>query len=297
MQGDREFMKEPDLKPYRPGLPFRLLREPLFHFFLLGAAVFGLFALVDDTPPPVAANVLEVTEDDARRLVAGFEATWHRPPTVEELDHMIGQLVREEVYVREALALGLDRDDAVIRGRLQTKMEFLTESGAEAVQPDDATLAAHLAAHPERFAGGPIVAFEQVLVDEGAAPGQVSEIRASLNGGSAPAEVARPSLLPPLLPLSPRPVVDGTFGTGFFDALAALPQGEWAGPVTSPFGRHLVRVTERREGTVPSLAAIRDRVQQDWRSTIAAQLREERFAAMRARYAVARPNTAEVLGR
>jgi hypothetical protein len=142
------------------------MRDPLVHFFLLGAAIFGLFALVDDTPPPVAANVFEVTEDDARRLAAEYEATWRRPPTVAELDYMIGERVREEVYVREALALGLDRDDAVIRGRLQTKMEFLTESGPEAVQPDDATLQAHLDSDPDRFTEPALVAFEQVLLDE-----------------------------------------------------------------------------------------------------------------------------------
>ena len=105
-----------------------LIREPLVRFFLMGGAIFGLYALLDDTPPPMAAGALVVTDDDALRLVAEFEATWRRPPTVAELDFMIEDRVREEVYVREALALGFDRDDAVIRRRLQMKMEFLTES-------------------------------------------------------------------------------------------------------------------------------------------------------------------------
>lgn len=272
-----------------------MLREPLLHFFLLGAAVFGLFALVDDTPPPVAANLLEVTEDDAQRLVDEFAATWRRPPTVRELDHLLAQFVREEVYVREALALGLDRGDAVIRRRLQTKMEFLTESGAEAVEPDDATLQAHLEAHPDRFAEPSLVAFEQILLDEGIGAEDVELVKARLTRGNDPGDAARPTLLPPVFPLSPVQVVDGTFGTGFFDALGLLPEGNWAGPVDTSLGRHLVRVTERREARLPPLAEIRGRVEQDWRTDFTASLREERFEALLDRYEVIRPDPSEVL--
>ena len=284
-------------EPKREGrgvLP-RLFRDPLLHFFVLAAAVFGLFALVDDSPPPVAANVLEVTEDDARRLAAEFEATWRRPPTVAEFDHMIGQFVREEVYVREALALGLDRDDAVIRRRLQTKMEFLTESGAEAVQPDDATLQAHLEANADRFAEPPLVAFAQILLDDRVGAEEVELVEARLNRGIDPGEAARPTLLPPVFRLSPVQVVDGTFGAGFFDAIGRLPVGSWAGPVETSLGRHLVRVTERSEARLPPLAEIRARVEQDWRAAFTAQLREERFEALLGRYEVVRPDPATVL--
>ena len=273
-----------------------VLREPLLHFFVLGAAVFALFALFDDAPPPVAGQTISVTADDARRLAAEFEATWRRPPTPDEIDHLIEQHIREEVYVREAATLGLDQGDAVIRQRLRMKMEFLTEAGAQAVDPDDATLNAHLVAHPERFARAPLLAFEQVLLEEGTGSAAVTEIRASLNGGRDPAQVTRPSLLPHAFPASPPQVIDGSFGTGFFEALAELPEGAWAGPVTSPFGQHLVRVTQREGGGLPPLAEIRDRVLQDWRSAFAAELREERFAAMRSRYEIARPDAGEVLG-
>jgi hypothetical protein len=273
-----------------------VLREPLVHFFVLGAVVFGLFALFDDTPPPVSGQTITVTVEDARRLVAEFEATWRRAPTAEELDSMIAQYIREEIYVREAAALGLDEGDAIIRRRLQLKMEFLTEAGAQAVDPDDAILEAHLAAYPDRFARAPRVAFQQILLGETAGGATVTELRASLNSGRDPVEVARPSLLPASLPASPRQVVDGTFGSGFFDAVAELPVAQWAGPVATPFGQHLVRVIDLEEGGLPPLGTIRERVLQDWRATFAAGLREERFEAMRARYDVTRPEAAEVLG-
>jgi hypothetical protein len=281
---------------YRTGAEMRaLLREPLFHFFLLGAAIFGLFAQVDDTPPPVAANVLEVTEGDARRLAAEFEATWRRLPTAGELDHMIGERVREEVYVREALALGLDRDDAVIRRRLQIKMEFLMESGAGAVEPDEATLQAHLEAHSDRFAEQPLVAFEQILLDERIGGEEVALVGARLNRGIDPGAAARATLLPAVFRPSPVQVVDGTFGSGFFDALGTLPVGLWAGPVETSLGRHLVRVSERRAARLPPLAEIHARVEQDWRAEFTARLREERYEALLGRYEVVRPDPAAVL--
>jgi hypothetical protein len=280
----------------RGGVLRALVRDPLLHFFLIGGALFGVFALVDDAPPPVASNALVVTEDDARGLAAAFEATWRRPPTVEELDYMIGERVREEVYVREAVALGLDRDDEVIRRRLQTKMEFLTESGAEAVAPDDATLGAHLAAQAARFSQPALVAFEQVLLADGVPDDGADAVAVRLDAGDDPADAVRPTLLPPEITLSPPQVVDGIFGAGFFDALASLPEGRWAGPVQSSHGRHLVRVAERREARTPPLSDVREQVERDWRATLAADLREARFAALLARYEVVRPDPAQVLG-
>jgi hypothetical protein len=279
----------------RPGFVRTLVREPLVHFFLAGAAIFGLYAIVDDSPPPVAASQIVLSEDEARRLVAEFEATWRRMPTAEELDFMIGEWLREEIYVREALALGLDRDDAVIRRRLQMKMEFLTESGAAAVEPDEATLQAHLDSHPARFSAPALVAFEQILLDDGVAAEEVDLVEARLNRGADPGTAARPTLLPPVFGPSPMQVVDGTFGAGFFRALEGLPLGAWTGPVESSLGRHLVRVLERQDGRLPPLAEVRDRVEQDWRATFTEQLRQERFEALLARYTVARPDAAAVL--
>jgi hypothetical protein len=274
----------------------RLLRDPLLHFFLIAAGIFALYSAIDDSPPVAPANRLVVSADDARRLISTFEATWRRPPTAEELDYMIGQQVREEVYVREALALGLDADDAVIRQRLQMKMVFLTESGAEAIAPDDATLQAHLEANPDRFVVPAQLAFEQILLAEGIGRDEAARVAAQLDAGGDPGEAARPSLMPPAFRLAPEQVVDGTFGSGFFDGLAALPVGTWAGPVETGLGSHLVRVTERREALLPALPEIRDRVERDWRAALSERLREERYEALLSRYEVVRPDPSQVLG-
>lgn len=272
-----------------------LLREPLVHFFVLGLAVFGLFYLFDDAPPATEKQTIVVSIDTANRLVSEFKTTWRRPPEPEELNRLIAHYVREEVYVREATALGLDRGDAIIRRRLQLKMEFLTEAGAEAVDPDDATLAAHMADHPERFARAPLLAFEQVFLDDNMPEEIVLELKERLELGANHQVTSRPSLLPPELSASPPQVIDSTFGTGFSQVLLGLPVGEWSGPVASSFGQHLVRVSDRRDGGPPPLAEVRSRVLQDWRTTFAADLREQRYEALRSRYEITVPDAVEVL--
>ena len=270
-------------------------REPLFHFLLMGATIFGLYALLDDTPPVVAENLIAVSDDDARRLAAEFEATWRRPPSVEELGEIIDAAIREEVYVREALALGLDRDDAVIRRRLQMKMEFLTESGAEVIAPDEASLQAYLDANKDRYTDAPLITVEQVLL-ESADPQAVAETLERLRQGADPASVGRLTTLPFATRPSPPRVIDGIFGPGVFATLATLPVGSWEGPVESAFGTHLVRVTDWREARTPPLVEIREKVEQGWRSDLVVQLREERLGALISRYQVTRPDPATVLG-
>ena len=103
----------------------RLLKEPLLHFLLLGAAIFIAYRLV------AARQRLGGNGRRDRRavehLAAGFEKTWQRPPTDEELKGLIDDWVREEIATREALALGLDKDDTVIRRRLRQKLEFVSD--------------------------------------------------------------------------------------------------------------------------------------------------------------------------
>ena len=113
----------------------RLLREPLLHFLLIGAAVFGAFALRDAPEAPQEAGAIVLTLPRVQELIDGFEANWRRAPTPKELDGLIDGYLAEEVLVREALALALDQGDAVIRQRLAQKMAFLIESAVQAVEP------------------------------------------------------------------------------------------------------------------------------------------------------------------
>ena len=107
----------------------RLLREPLLHFLAIGGLIFVLFTALAG-PDPGPADAIVIGPERIEQLAKGFQAVWRRPPTDDELLTLIDGFVREEIYYREALALGLDRNDTMVRRRLRQKMEFLSDSGA-----------------------------------------------------------------------------------------------------------------------------------------------------------------------
>ncbi len=126
-------------------LLMRLLREPLFHFIAIGGLIFALYAVVDDTGE-APADVIVIVPERIDQLAASFSAVWKRAPTDDELDFLIDEEVRSEVYYRTALALGLDRNDTIVRRRMRQKMEFLADTGADFLEPAAGELEAHLAA-------------------------------------------------------------------------------------------------------------------------------------------------------
>ena len=143
----------------------RLIREPFLHFLLLGALIFighrFLSKRDDDLPKKIV-----ITQGQITSMMIGFSRTWQRPPTREELERLIRDRVREEVYSREAVAMGLDQDDPVIRRRLQQKLEFVTDDVAALAEPTDAELAAYLKAHADVFHVDRKFTFSQVYLDQ-----------------------------------------------------------------------------------------------------------------------------------
>lgn len=266
-----------------------LVASPLLHFFVLGGLVFGYYQLVTPASTQPDAGVLRLTEADAHRLVVDFAGTHHRAPNPEELRALIRDWAVEEASVREALALGLDQGDAVIRNRLRSKVEFLAEAPAAALTPDDATLEAFYRANAVRFAEDGALSFEQVLLAPDAGPDEVRAVKAELERGADPGALSTSSLLPPVVEAMATPVVERTFGKDFGDEVAALPPGRWSGPVTSGFGAHLVRLEGRREGVLPPLSEVRARVTEEWRASEARKMREAYMAALLQRYTLQLP--------
>lgn len=239
----------------------RLLREPLLHFLVLGLLLFALSAWRGDG---ARGGRIVVTAGQLEHLAAGFTRTWQRPPTPEELKGLVDDHVREELAVREAIASGLDRDDTVVRRRLRQKLEFLVEGEAERAPPTEEELQAWLRAHPETWRAERRVALRQLLVSrDGRGAGAVAEagrLLARLRAGGPGVDVAGlgvPSSLPEELPPGPEREVALTFGEEFARAVAALPVGEWSGPVASGYGLHLVLVRERSAGEEAAREAAR----------------------------------------
>ena len=270
-------------------LLIRALREPLLHFLLIGIAVFALYQAGSPLEPASAQRVIEVTPAQVERLAGQFEAVWRRRPSEAELTGLVEDFVREEVYYREALALGLDRDDTVIRRRLRQKMEFLSDAGAGAMAPDEGDLRAHFADHVDRFTPAARVTFRQVFLgDADAAPvlggagrrGRSGDARARHSAAAGDGG-------------GHRDIGGRVFGDGFFAAVSALAPGAWRGPVVSAFGPHLVQLVELDPAAPPSFETVRSEVEEDWRRQYAEDVREAQYRALRERYEVVLP-TAQV---
>jgi hypothetical protein len=139
----------------------RVLREPLVHFLAIGLFLFLLFALVNDEQRD-SGNRIEITAADIEQFVAIFRKQWQRPPNAQELQSLIDSRVREEVLYREGLAMGLDKDDTIVRRRLAQKVEFLMGDVSGVTEPDDATLQAYYDENAERYREPPRLSFSHI---------------------------------------------------------------------------------------------------------------------------------------
>lgn len=231
-----------------------------------------------------------VSKADVERMVALFEKTWQRPPSDAERAGLVEDQVRNEIYFREALALGLERDDDVLRRRLRQKLEFLYEDVASLSEPSDVELARFLGDHLDRYRIEPRTAFHQVFVraDGSASSGEQTARRllGELARGADPRSLGDATLLDPDVPPAPRSEIAREFGDRFVSALDATPMGTWSGPVRSTFGWHLVRIDERIDGRTPSLDEIRNTVRRDWMVARQQALKDAAYERLRQRYTV-----------
>ena len=247
----------------------KLLSEPLVHFLLLGGALFLLYAGLSKDQAGPREDVV-VTTGQIENLSATFAKAWHRPPTAEELKGQIDQYVKEEILSREAISLGLDRNDTVIRRRLQQKLEFLAEDFAAAAEPTDTELADYLTKHPNQFAQDQRFTFRQVFLNPEKRGDQLeantTTLLAELKRRGADAEVSTLGdsfLLPGEFTDEPQRAVAAQFGQEFAVELAQLTPGEWSGPIQSGYGAHVVFVTARTEGRLPALDEVREQVKRE----------------------------------
>jgi hypothetical protein len=258
------------------------VREPLLHFLLGGAALFGLHAWLDPGDEPQNERIV-VTADQIGVLATAFERTWLQPPNGEELASLIDDFLTEEILYREALKLGLDQNDLVVRRRMRQKMEFLHEDLRDAPEPTDAELARVVAENRNEFRVADRMSFRQLFVDPeragSEARGRALHLLERLRSEpSAHADgPGDPTLLPSQLDGVTRADIDRLFGEGFAHAVADLRVGTWVGPIASEFGLHVVLVTERRPAYMPELREIRSRVERKWE----AERRQEAAARFR----------------
>jgi hypothetical protein len=268
------------------------LREPLLHFLLLGALLFAVDAWRRPPERVGTGGEIVVTEARVRTLAQNFSRTWQRPPTRVELDGLVEAHVREEVMVREALALGLDRDDAIIRRRLQQKVEFVSDQAAALAAPTDAELEAYLAKNADAFRREPRVTFTQVYLDPGkrgvALAADAARLRERLTANAIDAARAGDPLMlvEPRYHDVPQAEVAGLFGAEFAQKVVRQTPGGWVGPLKSGYGAHLVKVEAVTPGGTPTLAEVRPVVEREWTNAKRRELAQDWYATLRAKYRI-----------
>lgn len=276
----------------------RFFREPLVHFLLIGAVLFGLYSYAPGGRTTAASSKeIRLSVDDVNQLVLLFQSQWRRPPTPQELERLVENKVQQEILYREALAMGLDRNDEIVKRRMAQKMQFLSEDVAAAREPTTAELKSWFEKHGAKFAQPPRLSFRHLYFSPDRrgprARADAALALAKLAGQPVDAKVAA-SLADPFMfqeyyrDRAPD-YLGKEFGPLFALAVAKLPPGAWQGPVESGFGWHLVFVDTVIPGRVPAFEEVEPDVKAAWLAEQKAQAWEKAYKEMRARYTVLLP--------
>jgi hypothetical protein len=282
----------------RPTAMGRLLREPLLHFLLAGAGLFGGWAaLHPEALARDASRRIEVTADDLRQMSLTWLAQGRAAPTPDELRSLVESWVREEMLYREALALGLDQGDTIVKRRLAQKMEFLFEDLSALRKPTSAELARWFEEHGERFALPARATFRHLYFSPDRRGAQARDDAARALGKLAGAPLDAPLadalgdrfMFQDYLGDRPFGEVASSFGPPFAEALFQLAPGSWQGPIESGYGWHLVFVDSIIPSRTPALEEVAAEVRFAWVEAQRDELRRRTLEAMRARYEVVLP--------
>lgn len=270
----------------------KLLREPLLHFMLLGFALFLLHGWMAG-PGGGSGKGIVITQGRIEQLAAGFARMHQRAPVASELEALIDDAIREEIFYREAKALGLDQDDTIVRRRLRQKLEFVSEDVVPVAEPTDAQLLGYLQANPGKFRSETRYSLSHVYLNPQRhgqrLAGDTQVLLAELQRVGATADASKLGdafLLEHRFQSVTASELVRLFGAGFETALRTLPTGEWQGPVPSGYGAHLVFVDRRDDGRVAALELVREEARREWIHDQRQQANGRFYADLRKRYEV-----------
>ena len=266
------------------------LREPLLHFLLIGAALFIFYGVQTNETTDDSNNIV-ISESDIDRLISLWERKWQRLPTEAELEGLIEAQIREEVLYREALAMGLDQNDTIVRRRLAQKVEFISADLASQAEPSTSDLQSYLDSHADKFAVPARISFEQIylnadqrgvnveqdasrLLNELTQPGSTIDVMAA--GDSFMFGQQHEHLT--------RQGVSRLFGQQFAEKVFQLPVGSWQGPVLSGYGLHLIRVDAKSNAKASTLDEVRNKVRDEWMAQQRRSMDEVFYSELRKRY-------------
>jgi peptidyl-prolyl cis-trans isomerase C len=293
-----------DKRVIRMALPSRLqqwVREPLVHFLLIGFVLFVVSGMFNpQAGERYQSKRIELTEDDLRQVIVAWTAQWQRPPTPEEMRGLLENKIREEILYREALALGLDKGDTIVKRRLAQKMDFLSEDVSGLREPPPAELKAWFGKNSDRFALPGRMSFRHIYfsVDQRGqrARDAAAQTLQKLDGTAADSPLAAKAGDPFMFQdyygdRLPEQVAN-VFGSKFAQTLFQLKTGAWSGPIESGLGWHLVFIESVTPGRVPVFEEVEADVKVQWIADQRDAAKRKAFEAMRARYQIVLPQSA-----
>ena len=254
-----------------------MLAEPVTHFLLAGLVVYALLA---GRAPDLGERRILVNRSVVTALVQRWQDSFHYPPSQSEIDGLIRDYVADQVYYREALRLGLDKDDEVVVRRMRRKLEQSAASEAETRTPSDRELQALIDKDPARYAPEPRLSFEQVYLGADSPTTRAAAAEGLDRSARGEAVAGVPAPLERTFAGLDSSTIAGRFGDAFAVSLAGLPVGRWQGPVVSGLGLHLVRITARIAAQKPKLEQVRQRVENDWRAAAVREAEAADYARM-----------------
>jgi len=257
----------------------RVLREPLLYFLGAGALLFWLTGASSGASD---SHDIVVTAAERQRLQDQWTAQVGRAPSTAELARLVDDWTREEIYYREALALGLDDGDVIIRRRLVQKLEFLTQDMAATAEPTLAELTGHYEIHADRYREPERFSFVHRYFSSQRPDAETAAHAAAADDGAE----GDPFILQRTYAARSEAEIAELFGKEFAAAITALPTGVWSGPVRSAYGWHAVRVDTRIPARLPPLEEIRERVGRDLQQARRDAANAAFYAALRARYRI-----------
>ena len=275
----------------------RWLREPLLQFLVVGVLLFGLWKVVNPRSEIEPANRIVLTDDDLKQLATTWMLAGRAPPTGQQMQSLIDDRVREEVLYREALALGLDKDDTIVKRQLARKMEFLAEDVSKLGAPQPGELKAWFEKNKERFALPPRVSFRHIYFSpdrrgknvQADAERAQSELIGKPIDAPAVAAAGDPFMFQQYYGDRPFDEIARQFGPQFARALVAVKPGGWAGPIASGYGWHVIFAESIAPQRIPDFDDIEAEVKSAWMEDRRNETRLQLYQAMRSRYEVVLP--------
>ena len=284
---------EPDATGVQPSTVVnKLSREPLVHFLIAGALLLGVSALV--RPSDTREERISVSAGQIQQLRETWTRQWGEAPDGSQMRRLIDDFIREEIFYREAIRSGLDRDDTIVRRRLAQKVEFLAQGVAAATEPADSELRDFFERNRRQYAVQEQVAFRHVYFSEfhrgntaeRAAREALVNVRSGKVSSANLSALGDTSMLQRDYPPQTRDTLRSLFGEAFATRIFELPRGSWQGPVRSTYGIHLVHVSEMMPARVPDLDEVRDQVTLDFKAEQVRQVTDAYYGNVRKRYRI-----------